>query len=93
MTQRGDMNKEITVKQKDDAPIAVEVLAESIKAISDGVRKLRSGRLNDKALLLLIQHACPAERKYGPKPGVGTIKAVLAGMDALERTYLKPKNK
>lgn len=85
--------KEIIVKQDEANPVPVEVLATSIKAISDGMKKLLSGPLNEKALVLLIQHACPSTRKYGPRPGTSEIKSVLAGIESLERTYLKAKAK
>lgn len=65
-------------------PIAEEVLAKSVKDIADGVRALRSGRLNDRALILLIQNAAPA------KLSAKTVRAVLEGMASLEKEYLKP---
>lgn len=85
--------KKVTVVQSKTDPIPTEVLATSIKSISDGIKKLRAGRLNDKALLLLIQHACPSVKKYGPKPGMGEVRAVLEAMENLERTYLKKESK
>lgn len=90
------MATKIKIVNKDETkPMPVEVLAESIKAISDGVRKLRSGPLNDKALLLLIQSAAPAVGgKYGSqKIGMTDIRVVLEGMESLEATYLKKKPK
>lgn len=81
----------VVVKQNADMPIPVEVLAASIKAISDGVKKLRTGKLNDHALLMLIAHACPVPKGYPRRPVTPKIvKAVLAGMEQLEREYLKP---
>lgn len=87
--------QEVIVKQDQEKPIPVEVLAESIKAISDGVRRLRAGPLNEDALLLLIQDATPAVT-YGYKRiklSSRHIKAVLNGMESLERAYLKPRPK
>lgn len=49
----------ITVKQDENKPVLVEVMAEAIVAISEGIKKLRSGPLNDRALILLIQNAAP----------------------------------
>lgn len=43
----------ITVKQDENKPVLVEVMAEAIVAISEGIKKLRSGPLNDRALILL----------------------------------------
>lgn len=85
------MTKPISVKQKPEAEVPIEVLAESIVAMAAGIRKLRAGRLNDRALFLLIQHAAPSIGKYGQKLGVSDIKAVFAGIDALESEYLKKK--
>ena len=90
------MATKIKVVNKDETkPMPVEVLAESIKAISDGVRKLRNGPLNDRALLLLIQNAAPGVggRHGTNKLGMAEIRAVLEGMESLENTYLKKKPK
>lgn len=81
--------KKIIVKQNEDRSVPIEVLAESIKAISSGIKKLLSGPLNEKALILLIQNAAP---KFGPpyrKLGAAEIKATLDGIESLERVYLK----
>lgn len=89
------MTKNITVKQDEQKPIPVEVLADSIKAISDGIKKLRAGPLTDKALVLLIQHAATKLRRGHSIVNVGAvdIRAVLDGMESLERVYLKAKKK
>lgn len=75
----------VQIVQKPEKEIPVDVLAESIVAIADGVKKLRASRLNDKALYLLIQHASDG------KPPVATIRAVMDGMASLEGVYLKRK--
>jgi hypothetical protein len=78
-------------------PVPTEVIAEAIIAISEGVKKLRAGKLNDKALVLLIQHAAPTvpgKRGYSKAPlSAKTIKAVLDGMEGLQEQYLKKKPK
>ena len=79
-----------TIKQDATDPIAVEVLATEIVAIAQGIKKLRSSRLNDRALHLLIQHAAPTGPRY-EKITVGQIKQVLAGIEALEAAYLKKR--
>lgn len=87
--------REVIVKEDDANPIPVEVMAASIKSISEGIRVLRKSRLNDKALVLLIEHACPAfGPAYSPKkrPSARDIRSVLEGIEALERTYLKAKS-
>jgi hypothetical protein len=81
--------KKAVVKQALDNEVPTEVLAESIVAISAGIKKLRSGRLTDRALLLLIQDAAPSLRH---KPiSQREIKAVLEGIDGLERAFIKKK--
>lgn len=88
------MANKVTVKQTPDAEIPTEVLANSIVAISEGIRKIRSGRLTDRALFLLIRDAAPT---YGAKyrtqsVGLSEIKAVIEGMESLEKTFLKKKS-
>lgn len=84
--------KLVTIKQGQEE-VPAEVLAENIVRIADGIRRLRSGRLNDKALYLLIQHAAPTlGAKYTTtRVSLAEIKAVFEGIEALERTYLKKK--
>lgn len=79
------MKKNIKVVQDEEKPIPVEVMAESIKAISEGIKKLRSSRLNDKCLLLLIQHATPLT----PRPSMTEIRAILDGIESIEHEYLR----
>lgn len=87
--------KKITVKQKEEAPVALEVLADNILAISEGVKKLRQGRLTDRALVLLIQHASPRLKKgnYGGQVLIPArdVKIVLEGIEGLADAFLKPK--
>lgn len=78
------MIKHLVLKQV-EPPVPVEVLATSIEAISKGVAKLRESRLNDRALVLLIQHAC--SRAISARD----VRLVLEGIESLEKTYLKPK--
>lgn len=80
--------KEIKVNENEQP---LEVIADSIIAIAEGIKILRNSRLNDKALLLLIAHATPrAGAKYSKfKVGTTEIKAVLVGIENLKRAYLK----
>ncbi len=83
--------KEVTVKQRENAPpIPTEVIADEIRAISQGIKKLRDGRLSERALIVLITHATPTVG-YAKVSGK-TVKAVLEGMESLERVYLKKPN-
>lgn len=90
------MVKKIKVLQHEEKEkqVPIEVLADSIVQISQGIKKLRSGRLNDRALMLLIQHAAPnvsaRSRLYTPL-SIKAIKAVFEGIESLEATYLKKK--
>ncbi|MGM4891223.1 hypothetical protein [Tardiphaga sp. 839_C3_N1_4] len=86
----GQVMKKVIVKQTGPNEIPTEVMANAIVAISEGIKKLRSGRLNDKALYLLIQHAAPTGQNYG-KISQREIKSVLEGIDALSATYLKKR--
>lgn len=84
----------VTLKHNEEAPISTEIIADCVVAIAEGVKKLRAGRLNERALILLIQHASPNVRqgRYSTSPiSSKTVRAVLAGMESLEREYLKPK--
>lgn len=80
------------VIQAPESPVPVEVLAESIVTISQGVTTLLSGPLKESALILLIQHAAPKVGKYPAKQvSQADVRAVLEGIKSLEREYLKPR--
>lgn len=87
--------KKVIVKQlsEKEKEVPTEVLADSIVAIAAGMKKLRSGRLSDRALFLLIQDASPNRGgKYAQSPiPVKTIRAVFEGIESLERSFLKKK--
>lgn len=89
------MNKpsQVKVVQNPESPVATEVIAEAIVAISQGVKKMLAGPLNESALILLITNATPSVGRGYRKTVVSAraVKAVLAGMESLEREYLKPK--
>lgn len=73
---------------QDSDPMPIEIMAEHIRAISEGIKKLRSGPLTEKALILLIQHATPY-LYTGGRVNVSHIKVVLEGIESLEKKYLK----
>lgn len=90
------MIKKLVLKQpaSPEDSVPVEVIAQSIKAIAEGVEKLRKGPLNERAIILLIQHACPSVKvgRYSGTPiSARTVKAVLDGMEQLKREYLRVK--
>jgi hypothetical protein len=74
--------KVIQPQNKEDE-IPVEILAQSIADISAGMKKLKASKLNDKALVLLIQDASKVSKT--------DINSVLEALENLERIYLKPK--
>lgn len=69
------------VQKLNDKPVATEVIAQAIVEISQGVKVLRAGKLNDKALLILL-HKSSGVAQY-------EIKKVLASLQTLEKDYLK----
>lgn len=60
---------------------SAEVIADDIKAIAEGVRKLRAGRLNERALLLLVASASGVNQTI--------CKDVLDGLATLDKRFLK----
>lgn len=75
------------VQQPGAEPVPAEIIAQSVKDIAEALRKLRDGRLNDRALVLLIQHAAPSS---GPHSVSGRqVRTVLDAIENLERTYLR----
>lgn len=77
------------VKQVEGAEVTTEVLAESIVAISQGIKRLRAGKLNDKALNILIQQAAPTQPPGGSRIPISLIKDVLDGLSSLEAAYIR----
>lgn len=94
------IHPKLNIKQPPDLShgVPVELLATSIVAISQGIKKLRKERLNDRALYLLIQEAAPRKgsRSNSPQLTLKEIAAVIEGMDRLEETFIRkpdPKKK
>lgn len=73
--------KKVEVVQDFENPIPVKILAESIKSIAEGYRKLRASGLNDRAITVLLKDAT----------GVPSIKIrmVMQALSQLDRLYLK----
>lgn len=75
----------VSVAQKEGEPeIPAEVIAQDIAAIAEGMRKMRGGRLNDRAIVTLIYHACNGVSRRD-------IVQVLDCVGDLDRLYLKKK--
>lgn len=86
--------KKVTVTQNEDEQVTVEILAESIKAIAEGIDKLLKGPLKRSALVLLIRNAAPkvkGKNQYSPKTLISAsdVEAVLEGIQNLKKEFLK----
>lgn len=82
----------VKIKQTPENEVPTEILADAIVAIAAGVKKLRSGRLADRTLYMLIADAAPwIKGRPMRSVGVKDVKAVLDGIEALEKTHLKKR--
>jgi hypothetical protein len=77
--------KKVTVRQNEEEPVEVEVLAQAIVDIGKAAKRLAASRLNRKAVIVLLAH----------QTGIGqtVISNVLDGIEALEADYLRPATK
>lgn len=75
------VKQETKLKVENDVDTPFDVLASEIRAISEGVQKMQRGRLEDKAILILVSHASGYSQ--------AVVKGVIDGMASLERIYLK----
>jgi hypothetical protein len=75
------MTKQVNVVQTEGAEVAADVLATALVAISEGVTKLRAGRLNDRALTVLLHDITGVPRR--------DIKVVLNGLETLKSAYVR----
>lgn len=86
------MSKKLTVKQNPESEVPMEVLAEAIVTISEGVKRLQATRIADRTLYMLIADAAPV---FGGIPkqrvGIREVKAVLEGIASLEAQHLKKR--
>ena len=76
--------KELPVKviQKENAePIAVEVIAQSIKKISDTMEQINKSKLSNRAIRVLLRDASGESMK--------SIENILGGLSNLRKYYLK----
>jgi hypothetical protein len=90
-SRKVEMKKTSEVKVvQGEEPMPVEIIADHIKTISEGMKKLLNGPLNEKALFLLIQNAAPTFRN-GRKISLTEISTVIEGIESLEKTYLRDK--
>jgi hypothetical protein len=75
----------VTVKQDDEKPVEVEVLAQAIVDIGNAAKRLASSRLNRRAVVVLLNDMTGIAK--------GTIEVVLNSLEQLEMRYLKPGNR
>lgn len=68
---------------------AVNELAGEIASLSDGVKKLLSGKLNERCLITLIYDAMPNSMRGGKLCNRGQIKEVLCAASSLKELYIK----
>lgn len=85
------MARKVLVKQDEKNEIPTEVIASAIVVIAEGMKKIRAGRLNEKAIELLVQHASTTTGYPQRKPSLSEVRSVLNGLESLEKTYLKKK--
>jgi hypothetical protein len=71
------------VKQEDliDKVKNVEAIAKGVVHVSEAIKELQAGRLNDKAILVLLAHSTGLSQKH--------IKAVIDGLGTLSDLYIK----
>lgn len=71
---------------------AVTAIENEIVALSNGIKKLRSGRLNDKAIIALIWDSSSVMRGYSSsKISRVEIREILRAVEDLPAYYLKKK--
>lgn len=73
--------KKVTVSQNPEKEVPTEIMAEAIVEIAEAARRLRTSRLNDKAILLLLS------KSSGQPQHV--VKAVLDAAESLAKNYLR----
>lgn len=58
-----------------------EIIAQQLQDVSRGIKKLREGRLNERALVALLHDSTRMAKS--------DIERILDGLENLEKTYLK----
>lgn len=75
-------NRQLKAELKRTREDAVTVIAAEIKLLSDSIKRLRAGELNERAIITLIHDA-------EPNIGKTEIKAVLNAVANLPEYYLR----
>jgi hypothetical protein len=76
--------KPLTIRQNPEDKFTGQVLASAIREIATAMRSLRS-QLTDDAVAILVTNAIP--KSYGISEK--SVRAVLLGIDSLEKKYVK----
>lgn len=76
------MAKKIETEEEKKARETVEAIAQNIETLANGVRKILEGRLNKRAIVLLLSSACGGMNK-------DTVTRVLDEIAKLDKTFLK----
>lgn len=71
----------VTILQNAENPETLELIAEAILNVSDAVKKIRAGRLTERALVLLIQDLSGVNQT--------NIMKVLKACEGLAAAYTK----
>jgi len=72
------------VEVVEEAEVTTKILASAIVSISEGMKRLRTSSLSDRALLILIQDACPSTI------GLDKIRMVLDAVGDLRKKFVRP---
>ena len=64
-----------------DEVIRVNKIADAVVEVSAAIKNLKNGKLNSKAILVLLAHSTGLPQR--------DIKKVLDGLDTLAKTYVK----
>lgn len=78
----------IVVRKSLEGGAEVTIIADQIKAIDEGVKKLLAGPISQKGLIALIAHAAPTY-DGGRAVSMRDIRLVLEGLQNLKKVYLK----
>lgn len=79
------MKNKLVIKQDEEQPIAVEVMAASIVEIASFMKKVNKSPLKREAIVALIKDKSGLNKS--------TIEIVLNNLEDLEHSWCKPKNK
>lgn len=83
----------VRIIEEQERPVERNVMASAILNISQAVQRLSTNGLTFDGIVILTQHNCRSTSKYGTKPGLADVRAVLRSLGELEKQYLAPKKK